>query len=324
MSFSSGVKEELSRKLPKARHCQLAECAALLGLCGTIRQDENGWLSLFIRTENVTVARTFYMLLREAFGIRPEIRISRSDAGRKKRIYVVAVEDHGKTRRILEAVKMIDDRGEIGEDYGRARVLLLTKECCRRAFMRGAFLAAGSVSDPERFYHLEFVCPDPERAAQLVDIMGTFSIEAKTVVRKRYYVVYIKEGSQIVEMLGLMGADSALMAFENVRIVKEMRNSVNRQVNCETANIAKTVSAAVRQLEDITYIRDTKGLDYLPRQLREIAELRLAAPDAPLKDLGERLDPPVGKSGVNHRLRKIGEIADSLRGGNDGSKKSKN
>lgn len=324
MSFSSGVKEELSRKLPKARHCQLAECAALLGLCGTIRLDEHGQLSLLIRTENVSVARTFYMLLREAFGIRPEIRISRSDAGRRKRIYVVAVGDHGKTRRILEAVKMIDDQGEVGEDYRMIRILLLTKECCRRAFLRGAFLAAGSVSDPERFYHLEFVCPDPERAEQLVEIMGTFSIEAKTVVRKRYYVVYIKEGSQIVETLGLMGADSALMAFENVRIVKEMRNSVNRQVNCETANIAKTVSAAVRQLEDITYIRDTKGLDYLPRQLREIAELRLAAPDAPLKDLGERLDPPVGKSGVNHRLRKIGEIADSLRGGNDGSKKSKN
>ena len=180
------------------------------------------------------------------------------------------------------------------------------------------------MSDPDRFYHLELVCQNEERAMQLQSILATFGLDAKTVVRKKYYVVYIKEGSQIVETLGLMGADSALMAFENVRIVKEMRNSVNRQVNCETANIAKTVSAAVRQLENITYIRDTKGLDYLPRQLREIAELRLAAPDAPLKDLGERLDPPVGKSGVNHRLRKIGEIADSLRGGNDGSKKSKN
>lgn len=324
MSFSSGVKEELSRKIPKARHCQLAESEALLGLCGTIRQDENGKLSLCIRTENVTVARAFFILLKEAFGIRSEIRISRTGERGKKRTYMVALEEHRQALRVLQALKLIDDQGEIGEDYGKVRALLLTKDCCRRSFLRGAFLAAGSVSDPERFYHLEFVCPDPERAEQLVEIMATFSIEAKTVVRKRYYVVYIKEGSQIVEALGLMGADSALMDFENVRIVKEMRNSVNRQVNCETANIAKTVSAAVRQLEDITYIRDTKGLDYLPRQLQEVAELRLRMPDASLKDLGEKLDPPVGKSGINHRLRKIGEIADSLRGGNDGSKEDNN
>ena len=141
----------------------------------------------------------------------------------------------------------------------------------------------------------------------------TFDIDAKIVVRKKYYVVYIKEGSQIVELLGLMEAHVALMELENIRILKEMRNSVNRQVNCETANISKTVNAAVNQLEDITYIREVMGLDSLPDNLKEMALLRLEYPEAPLKELGMYLDPPVGKSGVNHRLRKISEIADGLR-----------
>ena len=152
-----------------------------------------------------------------------------------------------------------------------------------------------------------------EKAEQLKEIIATFSVEAKIVVRKKYYVVYIKEGSQIVELLGLMEAHVALMELENIRILKEMRNSVNRQVNCETANIRKTVNAAVKQLEDITYIREMMGLDSLPDNLKEMALLRLEYPEAPLKELGMYLDPPVGKSGVNHRLRKISEIADGLR-----------
>lgn len=138
-------------------------------------------------------------------------------------------------------------------------------------------------------------------------------IEAKIVLRKKYFVVYIKEGSQIVDILNVMEAPVALMELENIRILKEMRGSVNRQVNCETANINKTVSAAVKQMEDIIYIRDTAGFDSLPDNLREIAELRLARPEATLKELGEALDPPVGKSGVNHRLRKLGNMAERLR-----------
>ena len=171
------------------------------------------------------------------------------------------------------------------------------------------------MSDPDRFYHLELVCQNEERAMQLQSILATFGLDAKTVVRKKYYVVYIKEGNQIVELLGLMGADSALMELENIRIVKEMRNSVNRKVNCETANLNKTVSAALRQVADIEYIRDTKGLDFLSPQLEEMARVRLEAPEASLLELGSMLETPVGKSGVNHRLRKISEIADALRGG---------
>ena len=187
------------------------------------------------------------------------------------------------------------------------------QSCCRRSFIRGAFLAAGSISDPEKFYHFEIVCPSQDRAEQVQAIIKTFGIDAKMVIRKKYFVVYIKEGSQIVDILNVMEAPIALMELENIRIVRGMRGQVNRQVNCETANINKTVSAAVRQMEDIVYIRDTIGLHNLPENLEEIASLRLARPDASLKELGEALDPPVGKSGVNHRLRKLGAIAQELR-----------
>ena len=172
------------------------------------------------------------------------------------------------------------------------------------------------MSDPEKSYHFEIVCNGEEKAKQLVEIINSFDMEAKIVQRKKSHVVYLKEGSQIVDMLNIMEAHVALLDLENVRILKEMRNSVNRQVNCETANINKTVSAAVKQLEDINYIKNTRGLDSLPDNLREIALVRLEYPQAALKELGTYLEPAVGKSGVNHRLRKICEIAEEIRQGN--------
>ena len=313
MSFSSRVKEELSRQVSPARHCQIAEIAAILSLCGRIHIDENENYSIRIHTENVAVARKYFTLLKKAFNIRTDISIRRNAFLKKNRTYAVMVREHEDAIRVLEAAKLVNEHGEIGENLSVVRNLVIQNDCCRRAFIRGAFLAAGSISDPEKFYHFEIACTSMEKAKQLQEVISTFSIDAKIVVRKKYYVVYIKEGSQIVELLGLMEAHVALMEWENIRILKEMRNSVNRQVNCETANINKTVSAAVKQLGDITYIRDTVGLDYLPEALAEIAQIRLDKPDATLKELGESLNPPVGKSGVNHRLRKISTIAETLR-----------
>ena len=174
-------------------------------------------------------------------------------------------------------------------------------------------MAAGSISDPNKSYHFEIVCREIAQAKQLQDVINSFEMEAKIVERKKHQVVYLKEGAQIVDMLNIMEAHVALMNLENVRILKEMRNSVNRKVNCETANISKTVAAAVKQLGDIEYIKQNAGLDSLPENLKEMALLRLEYPDTPLKELGTYLDPPVGKSGVNHRLRRISEIADELR-----------
>ena len=214
---------------------------------------------------------------------------------------------------MLHAVKLLDEHGEVGENLNVVQNVVIQQSCCRRAFIRGAFLASGSLSDPEKFYHFEIVCATEEKAKQLQGIIATFDLEAKIVKRKRYYIVYIKEGSQIVDILNVMEAPVALMELENIRILKDMRNSVNRQVNCETANINKTVSAAVKQIEDIEYIRDTIGLENLPENLEEIARERVERPEATLKELGEALDPPVGKSGVNHRLRKLCDIAEQLR-----------
>lgn len=180
--------------------------------------------------------------------------------------------------------------------------------------MRGAFLCAGSISDPEKFYHFEIVCTTLEKAKQLQELISSFEIYAKIVNRKNHEVVYVKEGEQIVELLGLMGANVSLMNLENIRILKEMRNSINRKVNCDAANINKTVNAALKQVQDIEYIRDTVGISSLPENLEAVARLRLEYPEASLKELGEMLSPKIGKSGVNHRLRKIGSIAEELKG----------
>ncbi|MGI6079361.1 MAG: DNA-binding protein WhiA [Candidatus Avilachnospira sp.] len=183
----------------------------------------------------------------------------------------------------------------------------------RRELLRKIFLEKGSLSDPERFYHMEFVLASEEEADELRALIAEFGIEARSAVRNKHTVVYIKDSEAIFDMLNILGAHKSLMEFENVRILKEMREDVQRKVNCETANINKTVSAAVRQIEDIEYVKDRLGLKNLPENLRAIAELRLEKPDATLKELGELLEPSVSKSGVNHRLNKISAIADKLR-----------
>ena len=313
MSFSSSVKDELSRQISPARHCQIAEMAAIISLCGRVQISENDEYAIRIQTENVAVARKYFTLLKKTFNIGADISMRRNAYLKKSRTYTVLVSDHEEALRILQATKLIDEHGEVGENLSLVKNIVVQNACCRRAFIRGAFLASGSISDPEKFYHFEIVCATMAKAEQLKNIILTFSIDAKIVARKKYFVVYIKEGSQIVDILNVMEAHVALMNLENIRIMKEMRNSVNRQVNCETANINKTVSAAVRQLEDIEYIRDTAGLSSLPDNLYEIAQIRLDRPEATLKELGEALSPPVGKSGVNHRLRKLCAIAERLR-----------
>ena len=313
MSFSSNVKDELSRQVNPARHCQIAEIAAILSLCGKIKISDQDHFSIEIHTENVAVARKYFTLLKKTFNIGTDVSIRRGAYLKRNRTYIVAVREHEDAIRVLQAAKLLNEYGEVSENLSVVRNVVVQNTCCRRAFIRGAFLASGSISDPEKFYHFEIACVAEPKAEQLRELIATFDIEAKIVRRKKYYVVYIKEGSQIVDILNVMEAPVALMELENIRILKEMRNSVNRQVNCETANINKTVSAAVKQMDDIRYIQAVIGLDGLPDNLREMALVRLERPDATLKELGEALNPPVGKSGVNHRLRKLGILADDLR-----------
>lgn len=293
-SFSFGVKEELSRQLSSARHCRIAEIAAIISLCGKIQIDENDRYCIKISTENVAVARKYFTLLKKTFNINNVMR----------------EEDEEK---VFQALHLYDEERRIIPPDTPVNALLIKNNCCVRAYLRGAFLCAGSMSDPEKSYHLEFVCTRPEQAGQLKRIIQEFQIEAKTIKRKKYYVVYLKEGSGIVDLLNVIGAHVSLMNLENLRIVKEMRNSINRRVNCEAANITKTVTAASRQIEDILLIKKRCGFENLPDNLRQMAEIRLEYPEAPLKELGEYLEPAVGKSGVNHRLRKLSEIAEHMR-----------
>ena len=277
MSFSSDVKTELARQYSKSSHCQVAELAAMIMQEGRITMNPIG---LTFETENALVMQKYAILMKSAYAIDISKPLDSQDC-----------------MRIMESIQG----------------LYLDKMCCKRAFIRGAFMASGSMSDPNKAYHFEIVCRTPEQASRLQELMKEFETDPKIIERKNHYVVYLKDGSQIVDMLNVMEAYVSLMNLENVRILKEMRNSVNRKVNCETANISKTVNASVKQIADIELIRDEEGLDDLPLQLREMAIVRLEHPEAPLKELGKYMNPPVGKSGINHRLRKLAAIADAIR-----------
>ena len=198
--------------------------------------------------------------------------------------------------------------------------VLVTKKCCQRAYLRGAFLAGGSVNNPETSsYHLEIFSIYKEHSEALVDLMNKFHLNAKSIERKNGYITYLKEAEKISDFLSIVGAHVGLMKFEDVRILRYMRNSVNRLVNCDTANMNKTIGAAQRQVGNINYIEKAIGLDQLPDRLQEVARLRIENQDITLKELGELVSgAPVSKSGVNHRLRKIEEIADNLRNGGTG------
>ena len=287
MSFSSEVKVELAKHISPARHCQIAELAAIMNFCGQYGRDSDGNYTIGFQTENEEVVRKGFTLLKKTYNIRNSVALSEQDM-----------------QGILQKL------GSLEEPVSR---LIVKNACCRRAFLRGAFLSVGSMSDPAKSYHLEFACIDERKAKQLQEMMGGFGIESKIILRKKYYVVYLKEGSGIVDLLNVCEAPVSLMNMENLRILKEMRNSVNRRVNCETANIAKTVNAAARQVDDIEYLRIHYGFQNLPPALREMAEVRLENPDASLKELGEYFNPPIGKSGVNHRLRKLSELAGEVR-----------
>ena len=291
MSFSVDIKKELSGHWATARHCNLAELAAILHMCGEFSVDRKGIPKIRFRSENFLVARKCFTLIEKTFNIKTDISVRRS-AAKESSSYELYVK---------------------GQELLAIKNVLVQAICCKRAYIRGAFLAAGSVSDPGKSYHFEIVCSTMERAEYLKGMMNSFDMGAKIVRRRKACVVYLKEGTQVVDILNVMEAHVALMELENVRILKEMRNSVNRKVNCETANINKTVSAAVRQMEDIVYIRDTIGFDQLSEGLKDVALTRLSYPDATLKELGSLMSEPVGKSGVNHRLRRLSEIADKLR-----------
>lgn len=312
MSFSSQTKSELAQVTSEKRCCMLAEISGFTRMCGTIRLAGPGRVSLRLLTENAAAARKMIKLLKEYFGIGVELVISKNQMLKKNNYYEMIITEEMGCQAVLRETGILSVREGFNViDYGVAD-FIVKKKCCKRAFLRGAFLGGGSLSDPEKAYHLEMVTSNEALGRGIISVMNSLGLSAKMVERKKHYIVYVKESERIVDFLNYTGAHGILLEYENVRILKEMRNRANRMVNCDNANLDKTMDAAQKQIQAIEKIRDTKGLDFLPPKLYEIALLRLAEPDSSLKELGEQMDPPLGKSGVNHRLARIEEIARRL------------
>lgn len=314
MSFSSEVKAEIASDIPSARHCRIASAAVLLACVGRFERDADGKYRLFLSQDNREALRKCFTLVCKTSNIRTVVCSPAGTGSREPRGEMQADLSSDTVRELAQMIRACDSAGNLREDDNcTVPAELLGRSCCRRNYLRDLFLCCGSVSDPRKEYHLEWSCGSKEQASQLKEILLSFGKEAKDVIRKKVNVVYFKDSEDIVDLLNLMGAPISMMEMENQRILKELRNSVNRRVNCETANIGKTVSASRKQISDIRYLEESGILRTLPESLRKMAELRLQYPDTPLRELGDLAVPPIGKSGVNHRLRRLTEIAEKYR-----------
>ncbi|MBS4205092.1 DNA-binding protein WhiA [Lederbergia citrea] len=310
MSFASETKKELTN-LEVKDCCAQAELSALIKMNGSL-SFSNRILIVNIQTENAAIARRIYTLIKKLYNAEVELLVRKKMRLKKNNVYIVRLKKNAE--KILRKLKILGEGFIFIHDIEKG---LIKKKCCKRSYLRGAFLAGGSVNNPETSsYHLEVFSLYKEHNDSLCELMNDFELNSKTLERKNGFITYLKEAEKITEFLNVIGAHNALLRFEDVRIVRDMRNSVNRLVNCETANLNKTIGAALKQVENIRYIEASVGLDILPDKLREIAELRVAHQDVTLKELGEMvLSGPISKSGINHRLRKINEIAEKLRTG---------
>lgn len=310
MSFSSKTKNDLARIIPRNRCCQLAELIALVRLDGIIILNQDKRIALHLYMENAAVARKAIKLLKLLFDLPLSVSVQRKKRLKKNNVYVIRVPAGDMYKDFYDMMgirflnnKVVVDWPAVSQNNG----------CCSRAYLRGAFLGGGSINDPEGTYHLELITKDQTHTQVICSMMQKQDLEPKLGKRKNWYVIYLKDSDQIVSFLSIIGAHKALLDFENTRILKDMRNQVNRLVNCETANLSKTVNAGVRQEENIRFLISKIGYEKLPLKLKEVARLRLEYPEASLRELGELLDPPLTKSAVNHRLRRLEKMAEELR-----------
>ncbi|CAG7650306.1 DNA-binding protein WhiA [Paenibacillus allorhizosphaerae] len=307
MSFAAQTKKELTM-VDTDSCCEKAELSSLIRMNGAVQLSSQK-IVLDISTENAAIARRIYSLLKKTFQVHTELLVRKKMRLKKNNVYIVRVPNQ--VQPILSELHIVSEGFLFTPGIDPA---IIGKSCCKRAYLRGAFLAGGSVNNPEgSSYHLEIYSMYEEHCQSLCRLANEFDLNARCIERKKGFVLYIKEGEKIIEFLNLIGAHQALLRFEDVRIMKDMRNSVNRLVNCETANLNKTIGAAVRQIDNIRLLQKEIGLDNLPDKLREVAEIRLQHPDMNLSEVGEMLKGSVSKSGVNHRLRKIDEMAEKIR-----------
>ena len=309
MSFASEMKNELTR-IEVDKENAKAELSALIRMNGALSLSNQQFV-INVQTENATIARRIYSLIKKVFNVEVEILVRKKMKLKKNNIYICRTKM--RSREILHDLGILKE-GVFTHDIDAD---MIKDDEMRRSYLRGAFLAGGSVNNPETSsYHLEIYSLYESHSEGLTNLMNYYDLNAKHIERKKGSITYLKEAERISDFLSLIGGYQALLKFEDVRIVRDMRNSVNRLVNCETANLNKTVSAAMRQVENIKLIDQEIGLDNLPDRLREIAKLRVDNQEISLKELGEMVSTgTISKSGVNHRLRKLNELADKLRNG---------
>ncbi|WP_127533443.1 DNA-binding protein WhiA [Paenibacillus kobensis] len=309
MSFAAQTKKELTM-IESDDCCEKAELSALIRMNGSVSLS-NRKVILDISTENAAIARRIYSLIKKRFDVHTELLVRKKMRLKKNNVYIVRIPT--KVQEILKELSIVSEGFLFQQGIDKE---IIKKSCCKRSYLRGAFLAGGSVNNPEgSSYHLEISSMYEEHCQAIADLANKFDLNARCIERKKGFIFYIKEGEKIIELLNIIGAHQALFKFEDVRIMRDMRNSVNRIVNCETANLNKTIGAAVRQIDNIKLLQKEVGLDTLPDKLREVAEIRLMHPDMNLTEVGELLKGKVSKSGVNHRLRKIDELAEKIRNG---------
>lgn len=307
MSFAADVKKELTTLEVHREHAK-AELAALIRMNGSLSLTNHQFV-LNVQTENAAIARRIYTLLKDHFDVRSELLVRRKMKLKKNNVYIVRLKQE--TERVLTELDIMDDMmfhsHVSNEIMGNAQKM--------RSYLRGAFMASGSVNNPETSrYHLEIYSIYEEHNQDICDMLNYYDLNARTLERRNGYIAYLKGAEKIADFLTLIGATNSMLKFEDVRIVRDMRNSVNRLVNCETANMNKTIDAASKQIDNIHFIENHVGLQALPEKLQEIAELRLEHPEISLKELGEMIPSgAISKSGINHRIRKINEFADQLR-----------
>ncbi len=313
MSFSGNVREEIAGIIPGGRHCKIASLAAILDQYGEFRVSRGRKCELYVAHDNEEAVRKSFTLLSKLVNINSVSSCNFGEGEEFSRGMLRVDLDQEEVQELAGMLRQLNEDGTPKTGSIGVSSVLLKRDCCRRSYLRETFLCIGSMSDPSKDYHLEFDCGTMEQAEQLQKVLESFGIEARMTRRKRLFLVYLKDGATIVDVLKLIGASVSAMEMENLRIVKDIRNSVNRRVNCETANIGKTISASHRQIEDIRYLEECGILKTLPENLQAMAELRLTYPDLPLKELGLMANPAVGKSGVNHRLRRLSDCAQKHR-----------
>ena len=303
MSFSSTAKSEICRITPEDECCERSELTALLHTAGSISLSGRG-LALRLDTEHPAVARRAFQIIKSLYGTSAKMEMH-TNRLKQNHIYSLLI-DPATAQMVALDTQLMDADG-----IHTSALSLSQRKCCRIAFVRGAFLGGGSVTNPERRYHMEFVCSQKDFAEELLNIMNQLGVTGKMIPRNQNFVVYLKESDAIVTLLTMMGAHTAILNMENTRIMKSVRNNVNRKVNCDSGNLSKTVNASVQQQDDIETIRLMAGLETLSATLREVAEARISFPQATLGELAETLS--VSKSAINHRLRKLTSIAQQLK-----------